>query len=65
MADIIERLRAAHHEPAKMIAAGMPLDDVAAHCGRSLDNLRDMLADAAFRGLVAHYKGNPDDDSAN
>ena len=65
MADVIERLRAAHHEPAKMIAAGMPLDCVAAHCGRSLDNLRHMLSDAAFRGLVAHYKKGTDNDTAN
>lgn len=65
MADLIERLRAAHHAPAKLIAAGMPLDCVAARCGRSLDNLRDMLADAAFRGLVAHYKKGTDHDTTN
>lgn len=65
MADLIERLRAAHHEPAKLIAAGVPLGAVAARCGRSLDNLRDMLADAAFCGLVAHYQRSLDNDPAN
>lgn len=65
MADVIERLRTAHHEPAKLIAAGVPLGVVAARCGRSLDNLRHMLCDAAFRGLVAHYKKGSDNDTAN
>lgn len=63
--NVIERLRAAHHEPARLIAAGMPLHCVAVRCDRSIEDLRRMLADAAFRGLVAHYKGNSDHVPAN
>lgn len=59
---ILERLRNAHHKPAKLFAAGYSVCQVAVETRRTEKNITDLQSDPAFAGLVQFYKGKGDED---
>lgn len=51
----LQKIRAAHHRPAKLIAEGYTLIEVAAVCGTTPQRLSQLQNDPAFANLVAYY----------
>lgn len=53
----VQQLRDSHHKVARLIAAGMRLQDVAAACGYSMVRIYTLNATPAFQELIAGYRG--------
>lgn len=48
--------RERHHRQAQLLARGIASADVAAQCGTNEARLKRLLADPAFRNLIATYR---------
>jgi hypothetical protein len=53
---VLERLRSAHHKPARLFASGLSVSEIAKCLNLSEASVADLENDPAFIGLVQHYK---------
>lgn len=53
---VVQRLRDPHHRLARMVAAGLGLNEAAAAAGYSYGSLHHFMKDPAFQELVAKYR---------